>query len=85
MEKLLAKKQAYIEKRVHISVADYGVEEKVEAYRQTLIEESENDRAKKIEKIDAYLEILDELIAEKENEEMQELENEEILKNKEEE
>ena len=52
---------------------------------QTLIEEAENDRAKKLEKIDAYLEILDELIAEKENEEPQELENEEILKNKEEE
>lgn len=68
MEKLLDKKSKYTELINQVTRNDYGIESKVEEYRKKLVEESEIDRAKKLEKLNSYLEIIDELILEKMNE-----------------
>lgn len=74
MENLLEKKRKYIEMKLQVKADDYNIDERVEMYKKTLVAEAEEDRAKKLTRIDAYLEILDELIAEKEAEENQEQE-----------
>lgn len=75
MEKLLDKKRKYSELINQVNNDNYDIDGKVEEYRKKLIEESEIDRAKKLEKLNSYLEIIDELILEKMNEAEQAEEN----------
>ena len=68
-EKLIEKLRMYQEMRETVQNDTYGIEAKVEEYREALKRECEKNRAKKIEKIDTYLELLQSLIAEVEQEE----------------
>ena len=61
---LVAKKEKYLSLREEISNFDYGIEKRVEAYRESIMKEAEEDKTRKLEKVDVYLELLDELISE---------------------
>ena len=61
---LVAKKQKYLSLREEIFNFDYGIEKRVEAYRESIMKEAEEDKTRKLEKVDVYLELLDELISE---------------------
>lgn len=71
LDNLLKKKQYYLNLQATIKEDDgrETIEKLVEDYRKTLIENFEIDKQKKLEKVDAYLEVINELIdeAEKEN------------------
>lgn len=60
---LESKKRKYLSLREEISNFDYGIEKRVEAYRESIIKEAEEDKIQKLEKVDTYLEVLDELIS----------------------
>ena len=65
--KLQEKLSFYIEKRNEIESNNYKADEieaKVEAYRQELIAQANAEAKKDLEKINAYIEVLSELIAE---------------------
>lgn len=66
MQKYLEKKKFYLKKQAELAEKDYSeeIERRVEAFRQSVVFEVEEERAKDIEKINNYLELLDELIEE---------------------
>lgn len=68
-EKLEAKLQKFQELRQAIAVEQFDIEAKVEEYRAALMRELEKGRAKKLEKVDTYIELLESLIAEMAEEE----------------
>lgn len=68
-EKLLEKLRMYQDMKVKVLADTYDIEAKVQEYRTVLMRECERDRAKKIEKIDTYTELLEKLIEEAEQEE----------------
>lgn len=80
---LESKKRKYLSLREEISNFDYGIEKRVEAYRESIIKEAEEDKIQKLEKVDTYLEVLDELISdiqakfEKESDDEEQVEKEE--------
>lgn len=61
---LNSKKAKFIQMRSDIINEDFseGIEKEVNAYRQTLIDQVEKEKAKKISKVDSYLEIIEELL-----------------------
>ena len=61
---LNSKKAKFIQMRTDIINEDFseGIEKEVNAYRQTLIDQVEKEKAKKISKVDSYLEIIEELL-----------------------
>lgn len=61
---LVAKKRKYLSLREEISNFDYGIEKRVDSYRESIMKEAEEDKTRKLEKVDVYLELLDELISE---------------------
>ena len=74
---LVAKKEKYLSLREEISNFDYGIEKRVEAYRESIMKEAEEDKTRKLEKVDVYLELLDELISETQEKLEKESNNEE--------
>ena len=70
MSKLTEKRAKYAGMKQDILAYNYDAEinDKVEAYRVQLVDEARQDRASKLAKVDDYLDILDELIAEEEAE-----------------
>lgn len=80
--KLQEKLSFYINKRNEIESNNYKAEEieaKVEAYRQELIAQVNAEAKKDLDKINAYIEVLSELIAE--NIESEEVEDEKPIEN----
>lgn len=71
------KKRKYLSLREEISNFDYGIEKRVDAYRESIMKEAEEDKTRKLEKVDVYLELLDELIAETQEKLEKESNNEE--------
>lgn len=61
---LNSKKAKFIQMRSDIINEDFseGIEKEVNAYRQTLIDQVEKEKAKRISKVDSYLEIIEELL-----------------------
>lgn len=70
MSRLTEKKAKYVGMKQDILAYDYDTEinNKVEDYRSQLVAEAKQDRAKKLAKVDDYIDILDELIAEEQAE-----------------
>ena len=70
MSRLTEKKAKYVGMKQDILAYDYDSEinNKVEDYRSQLVAEAKQDRAKKLAKVDDYIDILDELIAEEQAE-----------------
>ena len=70
MSRLTEKKAKYVGMKQDILAYDYDTEinNKVEDYRSHLVAEAKQDRAKKLAKVDDYIDILDELIAEEQAE-----------------
>ena len=68
MSRLTDKRAKYVAMRQEVLSYDYDSEinKKVEDYRLKLVDEARQDRAKKLAKVDDYIDILDELIAEEE-------------------
>lgn len=71
------KKRKYLSLREEISNFDYGIEKRVDAYRESIMKEAEEDKTRKLEKVDVYLELLDELITETQEKLEKESNNEE--------
>lgn len=61
---LNSKKAKFIQMRSDIINEDFseGIEKEVNAYRQSLIDQVEKEKAKRISKVDSYLEIIEELL-----------------------
>ncbi len=78
MINLEEKKQYYIDKLNEIKNEDYSaeIELKLSEYKLKLISEYENQRSADIEKINTYLELLNELLSDCEKEEIEENKNE---------
>lgn len=68
MSRLTDKRAKYVAMKQEVLSYDYDSEinKKVEDYRLKLVDEARQDRAKKLAKVDDYIDILDELIAEEE-------------------
>ena len=71
------KKRKYLSLREEISNFDYGIEKRVDAYRESIMKEAQEDKTRKLEKVDVYLELLDELITETQEKLEKESNNEE--------
>lgn len=78
MLNLSEKKQFYVNKLNEIKNEDYSAEInlKLDEYKLKLISEFENQRSTDIEKINTYIELLNELLSDYEKEEIEENKNE---------
>lgn len=74
---LVAKKRKYLSLKEEISNFDYEIEKRVNVYRESIMKEAEEDKTRKLEKVDVYLELLDELISETQEKLEKESNNEE--------
>lgn len=80
LDELLDKKQKYLEIQADIKLEDNfdEIEEKVREFRKSLEKEFQDEKTRKLEKVGAYLECIDELIEEFKSEDwVQENEKEE--------
>lgn len=66
MSNLLAKKEKYtlLRQQLEVETGAQEIEAKVEEYRKQLQAEYDSDKLKKLDKVDAYLELINELISE---------------------
>lgn len=65
VEKLVEKRSMYLEEKTKIEAYDYSkeIDEALAKYKANLVEQTEAQRAKNLAKVNTYLELLDDLIA----------------------